>query len=181
MAVTEFALSWSQSCGAVRSNNLSLVPADLCVTGGGFVVERGLDTAIFMSLFFDSRLDERVDDDSTEHPTGDKVFGKADNRGWWGAGLLRAVGLLGAAEEYGSRLWQFRRAKLTRRTLGKMISACEEALAWLVSSEIATKVDVSIRVVESGRADILIAVHRNQDAPVRFSFVWDSMEGLSRG
>lgn len=177
MAVTEFALSWSRSCGAARSGNLSLTPADLCVVGGGFVVERGLDTAIFMSLF----LDARVDDGSTEHPTGDKVFGRTDGRGWWGVELLRAVGLLSAFEEYGSRLWQFRRAKLTTRTLERMTRACDEALAWLVSSEIATKVDVSVRVVAQGRADILIAVHRNQDVPVRFSFVWDSMEGLSRG
>lgn len=177
MAVTEFALSWSQSCGAKRSNNLALVPADLCVGGGGFIAERGLDTAIFMSLF----LDARADDDNTEHPTGVKVFGKADNRGWWGVELLRVAGLLGAGEEYGSRLWQFRRAKLTPRTLENMTRACDEALAWLVSSEIATKVDVLMSVTVAGRADILIIVHRNQDVPVQFSFVWDSMEGLSRG
>ena len=177
MAVTEFALSWSQSCGAVRSNNLSLEPADLCVAGGGFAVEQGLDTAIFMSLFFDAR----ADDDDAENPTGDKTFGDVDARGWWGTELLRAAGLLGPDEEYGSHLWRFRRAKLTPRTLEGLVRACDEALVWLVSSGIASKVDVSIRVVVQGRADLLIVVHRNVGAPVQFSFVWDQMEGLSRG
>ncbi len=177
MAVTEFALSWSVAGGATRSGNLSMEPADLHVSGGGYTEEPGLDTAIFMSLFFDARADENP----TDLPSGDHVFGKIDHRGWWGVQLLRAAGLLGPDEEYGSRLWQFRRSKLTPRILEELTRATEEALAWLVSSEIATEVEVSVRVVVTGRADLIIVVHRNQDVPVRFSFIWDSMEGLSRG
>ncbi len=177
MAVTEFALTWSRSCRP-SAGVLSQEPADLCISGGGFTPEQSLDTAIFMSLF----LDARVDVGSTVEPaSGATGFGAQNPRGWWGVDLLRAAGLLGPDEEYGSRLWQFRRAKLTEGTLEELQRACDEALAWLVSSEIASEVAVSVLVRAAGRADILILITRNNDVPVRFTFVWDALEGITRG
>ena len=178
MAATEFALTWSPSCGT-KPHEGAMVPADLCTAGGGLVPELGLDTAVFMSLFFDARIDDVAAD--KDHPSGDPVFGTTDHRGWWGAELLREAGVLPPGQQYGSRLWRYRRAKLTARTLVNITRACDEALDWLVSSNIAESVEVSVEVTTAGRADILILITRAKDVPVRFSFVWDSMEGGSRG
>ncbi len=170
-AVIEFALTWSSLC-LDTTGEAVLVPADLCIQGGGYVSDPGLDTAVFLSLFLDRRADENTD----ELPDGDSTFGVANYRGWWGNELLAELG-----DEYGSRLWLYTRSKLTQSTLENIQRAVEESLAWLVDSQIAESVEVSVAVTVKGRADISIVIQRNKNVPVKYSFVWDSMEGLSFG
>lgn len=157
----DFALNWD----GLESS------ADLIVSGGGFVGEAGLYTALALSLF----LDRRADDDD-ELPTGSTAFGEADRRGWWGNDVLADEG-----DEYGSRLWLYRRSSLTEGVLEDLQRACEEALEWFVDSGIAASVDVVVSVGAPGRADIRITITRQSDLPIQYTFVWDALEGLRSG
>lgn len=165
----EFALSWEHISE----------PANLIIAGGGFVAEYGLVTAIYLSLFLDRRAEE-----SDELPEGESEFGVANRRGWWGNELLTSAEAASGTDphaEYGSRLWLYKRAKLTSRVLLELRTACEEALDWLLVHGIAKEVAVSVLAIGLGCASITVTVYRNVDTPVEYTFVWDAMEGLRRG
>lgn len=171
-AVNEFAISWSSMCDEQAGVSI-LVPADICIQGGGFLSDPGLETAIFLSMFLDRRADEG---DEELIGGGEFVFGETNLRGWWGNELLAAEG-----DEYGSRLWLFRRSTLTSNTLEAMQRAVEECLQWLLDSSIARAVDVELSIAVKDRVDIGIVISRNANTPVKFSFVWDALGGLRRG
>lgn len=138
---------------------------DLALEGGGFVLEPSLGTAIALSLF----LDARAEPGDLADLGPDQDFRESDPRGWWGG------------PEYGSRLWLYRRAKLTERTLAGIRSACLEALAWLVDARIARAVDVDIERRGTDAVGICVTVTRRHAAPLRFQYVWNALEGKPLG
>jgi phage gp46-like protein len=134
--------------------------ADLVMIDDDIASDRGLETAVLLSLFTDRRAEN---DDRP--PSGDA----RDRRGWWGDEFLVPDG-----DRYGSRLWLLDRSKRTNETvlLAKQYSA--EALAWMLEDRVAAGVDV---VVETTTSALLIAVtlHRPERDPItfRFNHVWD--------
>lgn len=159
--MTDFALEFDPILGC----------ADIVVSGGGFEVHRGLETAVLLSLLTDRRANE--DDQLTD---GETDFGTGDLRGWWGDEFQPLPG-----DEYGSRLWTLRRSKLTEETLASLQEIVSESLDWLVQRSIAASVDVVVEVVERGRADVTVTINKQSEVPVQFTYTWDAMEGLSIG
>jgi phage gp46-like protein len=145
---------------------------DSVIEGGVIKAEQSFNTALYLSLLTDAR----ADDDETV-PTGSNSFRARNRRGWWGNAFLLGLG----AGEYGSRLWLYKRSKLTARVLEELKVACEEALQWLIDTGVAVAVDVEVSVRFAGRVDILITITRNSETPVQYSFVWDALEGFTNG
>lgn len=144
---------------------------DLVFSGGALVATASLDTALALSLLLDARA---ADDDPID---GDQRFGYIDRRGWWGD-VFQAT----AGDSYGSRLWQFTRAKLTDNTVADLRLAVAASLEWLVARAIARSVAVEVeRSATPGRLDVMITVVRNDSVPVEYSYVWDALEGIARG
>lgn len=157
----DFAIAYREDLGAF----------DLVVSGETFASTATLDTAIALSLLLDARA---ADDDPID---GDQRFGQTDRRGWWGDAFQALAG-----DGYGSRLWQFHRAKLTDDTVADLRLAVSASLEWVVDRAIARSVSVDVeRSASPGRLDVTIVVTRNDSVPVEYSYVWDAIEGRLLG
>lgn len=108
---------------------------DLAVIGAALQPDAGLETAVVLSLFTDSRAT-----DADELPVGE-----TDPRGWWGDVAAPVPGDL-----FGSRLWLLNREKQTQETLNRARTYAEEALGWLIEDAIATAVLVEAEWVARG-------------------------------
>jgi phage gp46-like protein len=137
--------------------------ADLVMIDDDIASDRGLETAVLLSLFTDRRAEN---DDRP--PSGDA----RDRRGWWGDEFLVPDG-----DRYGSRLWLLDRSKRTNETVLRAKEYVTEALAWMLEDRVAAGVDV---VVETTTSALLIAVtlHRPGRDPVtyRFNHVWEHVQ-----
>lgn len=103
---------------------LHLTPhgADLAILSGDLELDQGLATAVLISLFSDGRAER------AQVPPEERSV-----RGWWGDS---------AEDRYGSALWLYSRAKLTRATIEGVREAAAAALAWLRLEGIVERVDV---------------------------------------
>jgi phage gp46-like protein len=150
--LADLALSWSNTYGAA---DLSLIDFDLAS-------DRGLMTAVILSLFIDRRAQ---DDDAP--PSGDDN----DRRGWWADQFADIEGDL-----VGSRLWLLDRSKRTNETLLRGKEYALEALQWMISDRVVSVVDVTL---ETSPNALLIAVglQRPGRDPVsfRFAHTWDHL------
>ena len=97
----------------------------LCAITAPDQSEVGLTHAVMQSLF-----------NHSESTANDRVRMGVDERGGhWGQSLL---------EEVGSRDWTLSRAKLTDETLKLAKRFYEEALAWLLTKEYVSSIDVHV-------------------------------------
>ncbi|HEY0251715.1 MAG TPA: phage GP46 family protein [Kofleriaceae bacterium] len=153
LQVADLALTWSNKSGDA---DLSLIDSDIAS-------DRGIETAILLSLF----TDRRAEDDDVP-PSGDA----RDRRGWW-ADQFAAI----KNDRFGSRLWLLDRSKNANETLLSAKEYANEALSWLIEDKVAATVDVT---VESTKTALLIgvAVQRpGRDAvSFRFSHTWDHLQ-----
>lgn len=94
--------------------------------GRDLTTGRHLETAVALSLFTD-----RLADASDPIPDGTD-----DRRGWWGDSGLPI------ARHMGARFWLLAREKRIEPTRLRFEQYAREALAWLVSERVATRVDV---------------------------------------
>lgn len=131
--------------------------ADLELVDGDLRVDRGLRTAVLLSLFADRRIadDERLpghrDPEDLELP-GVSPRLPRDLRGWWADR---------DGDLFGSRLWLLGRAKLTSITIDLARQYAEEALAWLVDEGIAEAVEVRAERL-SNNLSIDVRIHRGR-------------------
>jgi len=90
--------------------------------------DRGLETAVIISLFTDRRANE---DDVL--PDSNNL----DRRGWWGDLTSDFEN-----DQIGSRLWLLEREKTVPNVVIRAKQYAEEALRWLIDDGVAMKVEV---------------------------------------
>lgn len=113
------ALGWDQARGE---------GALLLEASGRIARDAGLQSAVILSLFLDSRA-------GADDPLPP---GSADRRGWLGDVLSPRPG-----DRFGSRLWLLAREKQTEETRVRAEEYAAEALAWLVEDGLAESVTVA--------------------------------------
>jgi phage gp46-like protein len=148
----DLALTWSVATG----------DADLSIIDDDLASDRGLETAVLLSLFTDRRSE---DDDKP--PSGDPN----DRRGWWADQFAVVEG-----DQIGSRLWLLDRSVITGETARRAEEYVREALAWMIEDRVVSSIGVEI---ETTKKDLFIGVTlaRPGKDPVRFRFdhVWDAI------
>ena len=128
---------------------------------GDFLLTRGFDTAITMSLFCERRAD------TSEVPTAEL------RRGWWG----NTIGPEGF--EIGSKLWLLDQARQTQATLNKAVDYAREALQWLVDDGHLVSIDVSAAFSTNG-ITLNITLNRSNSATETRSYeLWENTEALN--
>lgn len=138
------------------------IEGDLYVDGSAYRETSRLDTAIRLSLFCDARARE-----GDELPDGTGAFGE-DLRGWWASAFFSDAG------ELGSRLWTLKRSTLTTQMRQRHRDLCLAALEWLIELGIAREIEVENEVAERGQLRVLVKIHREQDTPARFAYLWEA-------
>lgn len=126
--------------------------ADLSIVKGTPLIDDGLQTAVYISLFSDARV--------------------AGDGGWWGD-------LLGDSP-LGSRLWTLARAKLVPGIETIVEGYCREALAWLVDGGIAESVTPTVTIVRPSTLSIEVEITQPGDAEAsEYRFTWSALSGDS--
>lgn len=159
-AAGDLALSWSNTSGDA---DVSLVSVDASLAAADLATDRGLRTAVILSLF----TDRRAEPDDVP-PSGDP----RDRRGWWADQFAAVEG-----DRIGSRLWLLDRSTRTNEVVLRAKEYAREALAWMLEDRVAASVDVE---VESAGSALLFAVglQRPGRDPVtfRFAHTWDHLQ-----
>lgn len=153
LQLADLALTWSNAAG---SADLSMIDSDLAS-------DRGLETAVLLSLFTDRRA---ADDDVP--PSGDA----RDRRGWW-ADEFAAV----AGDLIGSRLWLLDRSTRTNETVLHVTQYVNEALAWMIEDKVVASVAVTVETTDNALV-VAIALQNPGRDPVTFRFAgaWDHLQ-----
>jgi len=151
LGLGDIALTWDNAQGN----------ADLSLIDGDIATDRGLETAMLLSLLLDRRAD--VDD---QPPSGDP----ADKRGWWADEFLPVEG-----DKIGSRMWLLDRAVISRETAQLAEFYARECWQWLLDDKVIAALDVTI-VTAGERMDIVAVVTRPSGDRTQFKFqnVWDA-------
>lgn len=131
---------------------------DLALDGLLLQDDDGLTTAVILSLYTDRRA--RPDDIL---PNADQ--GSTDRRGWVGDDISEVQG-----DQIGSLLWLNESAKQLQKVLTTDRQYAEDALAWLVTDEIASRVEVVTSNPSMGIRRMDIAIHRPNQPVARFQF-----------
>lgn len=152
LGLADLALVWSTATGS----------ADVLMIDDDLASDRGLETAVLLSLF----LDRRAETDDIP-PSGDPN----DRRGWW-ADQFAAV----ERDRMGSRLWLLDRSVRTNETARRAEEYVREALAWMLEDRVASAVDV---VIETTANALLIGVELQRPGrdplSFRFAHAWDHL------
>ena len=123
--------------------------ADLAFEAGDLQMDRGLRSAVLMSLFCDARARE------------DEVAAGDDPRGWWAED---------PGDPWGSRLWLLSRAKRTGETLQLARDYVVSALRWLERNGCAERVDVAAFYGPRGELALNVSVIRGRAR--RWEHLW---------
>ncbi len=153
LQLADLALTWSNATGDA---DLSLIDLDLAS-------DRGLMTAMVLSLFTDRRAE--TDD---VPPSGDA----RDRRGWWADQFAVVQG-----DKFGSRLWLLDRSKRINETVLRADEYVREALAWMLEDRVVASIDVEIETTSNGLL-FAVGLQRPGRDPVtyRFAHTWDHLE-----
>jgi phage gp46-like protein len=124
---------------------------DWRMSGPDLASDPGIGTAVIISLFTDQRAeDDDVLPDDAVGPFGISKKGSGDRRGWFGDFLTAAAADVLPGQPYptpryriGSRLWLYRRRKMTDDLPGLIQQDAARALQWLVDDGIATEIQTS--------------------------------------
>lgn len=123
--------------------------------------DEGLQTAVIISLFTDRRANDE------ELPAG-----VTSKRGWWGDSLSDIDG-----DAIGSKLWLIQREKELNSVAMRAEQYAREALQWLISTRIASQVDVTAELLGNGRLGLGVRIHRpSKLVEYRFNYNWDAQE-----
>lgn len=149
----DIALIWSED------NIGDIVTADYDLT-----TDAGLQTAILISLFTDSRAST---DDALP-------AGETNLRGWWGDVAPEIAGDL-----IGSKLWLLFREKKLPEVIVRAQEYATAAVQWLVDDKIAQRVVVTAEAAKAGESDVLaiqVTVYRPRGDSVQFkyNYAWQS-------
>ncbi len=153
LQLADLALTWDEALG---NADLSILDLDLAS-------DRGLLTAVILSLCTDRRAE---DDDKP--PSEDA----RDRRGWWADQFNDVEG-----DRYGSRRWLLDRAKMTRETVLREEEYDREALQWMIDDRVISSIDVMIETTTSA-IYVQIDLQRPGRDPVSFRFApaWDHLQ-----
>ncbi|MCM0018496.1 MAG: phage GP46 family protein [Tagaea sp.] len=148
--------------------------SDWLVANGDLSTDRGLASAVIVSLFSDARAlpGDRLPEEPA--PPWDQVGQRApfaNRRGFWGDAIKPPQVAAGARHVTGSRLWLLEREKILPETLARAEAYAREALAWLLDDGVARRIDVAASVV---RGDWL-ALHVRiwQPGGLAFQKIWE--------
>lgn len=134
---------------------------DIVVENGDLAIDRGLETAVYISLFSWARA-KAVDD----VPEGTSKFG------WWGDQVSDDM-----RHRTGSRLWLMPRRKLTQATINNAVQHTKECLNWMLSDGVVSSVDIIPETKPTGEMDIIIRFYRygEQVLELRYNKLWEQM------
>lgn len=158
IVVADLALTWSNVTG----------DADLSMIDNDLASDRGLETAVLLSLFTDRRA---ANDDVP--PSGDA----ADRRGWWADQFAATEG-----DRIGSRLWLLDRATLNGENARKAEEYIREALQWMIDDRVVASIDVAIDITsQRGATLIALALQRPGREAIAFKFahVWSQSDAVT--
>jgi len=133
------------SLALVLDNELGI--ADLAYAGG-LCNDGGLQTAVIISLFTDSRAPAH------------SGLAPEDRRGFW------------AQADLGSRLWLHRSKPLSNEVVVALRQAAEMSLKWLVDDDVAKKVVVTVTKLSRDRLKLGVEVHRGDGGT--WSSAWEA-------
>lgn len=155
LQLADLALVWSNATG----------DADLAMIDDDLASDRGLVTAVLLSLF----TDRRAENDDVP-PSG----AASDRRGWWADQFAVIEG-----DRYGSRLWLLDRATLTNETLLQAKAYATEALQWMIDDKVVASIPLTVtRMTAPDGIMIAGQLLRPGLDPVsfRFAHAWDHLE-----
>lgn len=135
--------------------------SDVGLDGPDLATDRGLRTAVIVSLFSDARAN-----------ADDPLPGANDDRrGWWGDAWPEIEG-----DRIGSRLWLLSREKQTTAALARVREYALEALQWLIDDGIARAIDVQAEWVAPGVLGVQVACIKPDGSELNFRFqhVWQA-------
>lgn len=138
--------------------------ADLAIVDGDLGADEGLETAVLISLFTDRFV-----------PKEELPDGIEDSRGWWADALSEIP-----EDKIGSRIWLLDRGKLDLKTKNRMKDFADEALAWMLSEGIASKVEVTTLLVQNTRIELNVKIYKPDGDNIPFRFLWDG-QAMKRG
>lgn len=134
---------------------------DLELENGDLKNDKGLETAIAISLFTDRRVNDE------ELPPL-----QTTKRGWWGD-MFPEID----QDQIGSRLWTLERSKRTTETLRLAEDYAREALQWLLEDGVAENFLVNA-TYDDYRMNLNIEINKPLGRQSRFSVLWDAQEGI---
>ena len=133
------------------------VPADISTEGATLQRDEGLETAVLVSVFSDTRADN-----------ADPLPDQGDEpRGWWGSELLGIP--------LGSKLWLLSRSKLTSQTMEQARQYIADSLAWMVQDGMVDQVEVAAGRAQGdvNRAEFKVNLIRTKGLQVSFRFFYN--------
>jgi len=140
--------------------NDTLWECDMLFQENDLLMDHGLVSAVFVSLFTDRRARA---DDTLPDPDGSR-------RGWWGDTLLD---LDNHGDKIGSRLWLLSREKTENEVLRRAEDYTREALKWMTEDGVAAKVDAEAYrqgPVGNDVLAILAKIHKTDGEVVNLRF-----------
>ena len=133
--------------------NPALLAFDIALDGADLATEDTLASAMLASLFCDRQVEPY------------EVAEGEDRRGWW------ADTYAGIPFKTGSRLWLLERNKRLPSIVKRCEQYCQEALAWLVTDELAQAVTVTVFSAKQGWLVAIIKLELAQGSrKYRFEF-----------
>lgn len=123
------------------------------IRGGDLRTDSELRTSVLVSLFSDARALE-----SDQIPDG-----SSDPRGWCGEVFSKV--------SIGSRLWLLDRSVLSDEVVRKVKDYISEALSWMVTEKVASRVNVQTERYKNHGVIASIEIYRN-NRNVQFELVW---------
>lgn len=133
---------------------------DIALDGNDLLMDHGLETAVFLSLFTDRRAEpDQMAPDFEDDP-----------RGYWGDVAPDVPG-----GQMGSHLWLLAREKQTGAVLARARQYAQEALAWMLEDKVAERVETSTRYLSRGVMLIEIDIFRpgqREASRYRYEYEW---------
>lgn len=135
--------------------NNALLRADVSITNGDLTLDKGLDTAVTVSLFTDRQA-----------LPGDVIPDGGGPRGWWGNAYLPF--------QIGSRLWLLKRSVMTQAILNAAQDYAMEALQWMIDYGVAGS--IAVVATATGLHSMNLAITITQKGSSRtYNKSWSSM------
>jgi phage gp46-like protein len=134
---------------------------EIADTGDDLKTDDGLQTAIFISLW----TDRRVNEDET------LPFGETDRRGYFGDNYADVPG-----DQIGSRLWTLDRAKQMQQSMIDARTYCEEALQWLKDDGVCDSFTVEVTNPEFQTWIITVKIYKPDTDPATYKYNYNWQE-----
>lgn len=129
--------------------------------GGNFILDNGLESAVWESLLTNRRLDP-----------GDPRPPSGQRGGWWGD---HEGSDQDPAHPSGSKLWTLSGAPLHAGTVRKAALYAREALAWMIEDGIADRVETRAEITGPNVLGFTVRIHRPGDEDDRWLSFWQAI------